>query len=90
MSSSLNPSRDRALAHLDASLAARDSLADLYGSQGARADRAVVAELHEAVRMGVKLAQVHALLAIEARLATFSTDVLAEVGLDRITSRAAS
>lgn len=78
MTSSPNPHRTRALEHLEASLTARDALADLY-SRNIEIPRARVAELHEQVRLGVKLAQVHALLSVEHRLAA-----LTPADLDRI------
>ena len=63
-----NQHRDRALRHLEASLAARDALSDLFAT-GRPVDRARIAHLHDEVRLGVKLAQVNALLAVEDQLA---------------------
>lgn len=59
--------RDRALNHLAAAQTSNDLLADLYRS-GETVDRRHIAELHEQVRLGVKLAQVQALLAIGEQL----------------------
>ena len=77
--------RDRALRHLEASLAARDALSDLFAT-GRPVDRARIAHLHDEVRLGVKLAQVNALLAIEERMAnlTTPTDALDALGLERV------
>lgn len=82
-----NPHRDRALNHLEASLAARDALSDLY-ARGAEAPRHRIAHLHDEVRLGVKLAQVHAILAVEARMAALTPDVIATLGLGRVTAGA--
>lgn len=83
--SSSDSHRERALDHLDAALASRDTLSDLY-ARGSEVPRHYIAELHDQVRTGVKVAQVQALLAIEARLADLApgTDVLADVHLERV------
>lgn len=62
--------RTSSLDHLAASLAAHDALAELYATaRGAEVPRHHIAHLHDEVRLGVKLAQVHAILSVEARLA---------------------
>lgn len=71
---------DRALAHLEAARASNDALADIY-ARGNSIDRGHIAELHAQVRLGVKLAQVEALLAIGQRLERFGLD---REHLDRI------
>lgn len=57
----------KALRHLEASIVARQYLDDLYARPG-EVDKRVVAQLHDQIRMGMKLAEVHATLAVSARL----------------------
>lgn len=57
--------RDRALNHLAAVQASSDHLADIYES-GDVVPRQTIAELNEQVRLGIKLAQVEAILDLAA------------------------
>lgn len=58
---------DKARAHLEASLAARAALDEIYETRR-EVRPAVIAELNARIRVGMKAAQVEALLAIAERL----------------------
>jgi hypothetical protein len=58
--------RDRALDHLGASLAAHAHLTGIYETGEEVVSRQTIAQLNEAIRLGIKLAQVEALLDIAA------------------------
>lgn len=61
----------KSLSHLEAAKAARLALSEAYASP--RQDRAEIAELHQTIGFGLKVAEVHALLANAVAAERFGT-----------------
>lgn len=72
------------LSHLEAAKASRLALDEAYAAS--RQDRAEIAELHQRIGFGLKVAEIHALLALSAEdrpAPDFTTDHLPDLTAER-------